>query len=84
MSPPTDSISSELNNNLIIGIVVGGGVGLLLLILCIGSILTCYLCFKKKKNFRKYVLPYRTYMDGMWPAKYKLYHGISNKEIKGL
>ena len=81
-TPPTDGLAA-LNNNLIIGIVVGGGVGILLLILCIGSVMTCYLCFKKKKNFRKYVLPYRTYMDGKLPCQLKLLNkGMSARPSK--
>lgn len=57
------------NTALIIGIVVGLGAGLLILIFCVGILVICGLCYRKKKNYRKYVLPYRAYMDGKfsWP-----------------
>ncbi len=61
---PPPLVSNPDNTNLIIGVVVGGGTGIFLLIFCVGALLACYLCFKRKKNYRKYVLPYRSYMDG--------------------
>ena len=64
--PTTEALTPAPPNNtaMIIGLVVGLGVGLFLLITLVGGIVVCYLCLQKKKNYRKYVLPYRVYMDG--------------------
>lgn len=61
--PSTEGFRSD-DTALIIGIVAGLGAGLLAVILCGGALVICGLCWRKKKNYRKYVLPYRAYMDG--------------------
>lgn len=52
------------NTNMVIAIAVGVGGGMLILIVVCSVVVIALLLIRRKKIYRKYVLPYRTYIYG--------------------
>jgi hypothetical protein len=63
-APNSAGIGDSEDSILIIAIAVGLGAAVLIAVFFIGLLSICALCWRRKKNYRKYILPYRAYMDG--------------------
>ena len=61
-APTTEGLRSSNTDNVVIGASVAGGIVILILILAGGVLCLACMVIRKKKIYRKYVLPYRTYM----------------------
>ena len=64
MTPPTQGASPSLSSGAIGGIIAGAVLGALLIIAAAVLIVIVALAVRRRKIYRKYVLPYRTFIYG--------------------
>ena len=62
--PPTEGLRSSNTDSVVIGASVAAGIIILILMLAGGVLCLACIVVRKKKVYKKYVLPYRTYMYG--------------------
>lgn len=64
VTPSTQGQRSPTNDNVIIGASVAAGIALFIIMMVVGVLCIACIIIRKKKVYKKYVLPYRTYMYG--------------------
>ena len=67
-TPSTAGQSSPSDDNLVIGVSVAAGIAFFIIIMVVGVLCIACVIIRKKKVYKKYVLPYRTYMYGKFRA----------------
>ena len=63
-TPISDPVAAPLSTGAVAGIAVGGVVGVLLIVAVVVIIVIVAISARKKRIYRKYVLPYRSYVYG--------------------
>ena len=62
--PSTQGLSTRQDDDVIIGASIAAGIALFIIISVVGVLCLACIVIRKKKVYKKYVLPYRTYMYG--------------------